>query len=142
MRWKQHSALHLLHAPLDDVLSILKSGMPYPRRPAGPGVPLVDVRLVAGTRELLGGGQSPAGPEPDDCNLSSCCFVSSGSGATQTFLERLLGDGAFDGLDRDSVVVDVERAEASHGAGHAARHLGEVVGGDVRVDAAVFHGLR
>ena len=50
-------------------------------------------------------------------------------GRDPAFLERLVGDGALDGLDGDRVVVDVERAgRLARRRAHAPRHLREVVG--------------
>ena len=56
-------------------------------------------------------------------------FVSARLRRHPAFLEGLVGDGAFDGLDGDRVVVDVERAGGlARRRAHAPRHLREVVG--------------
>ena len=120
--------LHLLHAPGDDVLLQLEVGDAVGEQAAGLGALLVDVHLVAGARQLLGGGEARRARADDGDLLAGLAL-----GRLRrhpAFLEGPVGDGALDGLDGDRVVVDVERAgRLARRRAHAPRHLREVVGG-------------
>jgi len=119
--------LHLLHAPVDDVLLHLEVGDAVGEEPAGPGALLVDVHLVAGARELLGRGEA-GGAGADYCNPLAGLGLGR-LGRDPAFLERPVGDGTLDGLDGDRRVVDVERTGClARRRAHAPRHLREVVG--------------
>jgi hypothetical protein len=49
---------HLLHAPLDDVFLHFEVGNAIAEESPGLGVLLIDMHLVSGPRELLGGSQA------------------------------------------------------------------------------------
>ncbi len=119
--------LHLLHAPLDDLLLHLEVGDAIGQQAAGLGGFLVDVHLVAGARQLLGGGEA-RGPRADDRHPLSRLALRR-LGRHPALGEGPVGDGTLDGLDGDRVVVDVERAGGlARRRAHAPRDLGEVVG--------------
>ncbi len=125
--------LHLLHAPLDDVLLHLEVGDAVGEEPARLGALLVDVHLVAGARQLLGGGEAGRAGADDGDLLAGLPLRR--LRRDPALCEGPVGDGALDGLDGDRVVVDVERAGGlARRRAHAPRHLREVVGG-VQVDA-------
>ena len=127
---------HLLHAARDDVLFHLEVGDAVHEQAAGARVLLVDVHVVTGARELLGGGKA-CGTRADDGDLLAGLLLRR-LRRDPAFLPRAIGDGAFDGLDGDRLVVDVERAGGfARRRADAARHLGEVVG-RMQVGAACF----
>ncbi len=53
--------LHLRHAPLDDIFLHLEVGDAVAEQPAGMGVLLIDMHVMADPGELLRGGK-PGGP--------------------------------------------------------------------------------
>ncbi len=119
--------LHLLHAPGNDALLHLEVGDAINQQPARLGVPLVDVHLVAGARQLLGGGEAGRARADDGDALAGLGLRR--LGRDPAFREGAVGDRALDRLDGDRHVVDVERAGGlARGGADAARHLGEVVG--------------
>src|SRR5262249_44772904 len=88
---------------------------------------LIDVHVVAGARELLRAGH--AGRAGADHGDALAGLHRRWLGLDPALLERLVGDRAFDRLDGDRVVVEVERARGlARGRTHAPRHLGEIVG--------------
>jgi hypothetical protein len=118
---------HLRHAAIDDGLLHLEIGNAISQEPAGLGVFLVDMHLVTGARELLRAGHARragadhrdtlAGLELGDFRLDPAT------------LPGTVDDRAFDGLDGDRVVVDVERAGGfARRRTYAARKLREIIG--------------
>src|SRR5258707_13363476 len=99
---------HLGDAAVDDVLLHLEIGNAVAQQPAGLGPALEQMHVVAGARELLRAGHSRrtgadhrdllAGPAGRDFRLDPAVVPGA------------IDDGAFDRLDGDGVVVDVERA--------------------------------
>ena len=120
--------LHLLHAPLDDVLLHLEVGDAVAQQPAGLGALLVDVHLVAGARELLGGSE-PRRARADDGDASCRSCVSGGSGAIQPSAKAwsAMAHSMVLMVTGSSSMLSVQDGLARRRA-HAARHLGEVVG--------------
>ena len=118
---------HLLHAPVDDALLHLEVGDAVAQEAAGLGVLLVDVHVVAGTRELLSRSEPRrAGPDDGDA-LAGLRFRR--LGRDPALLEAAVGDRRLDRLDRHRHVVDVERAGGlARRRAYAPSHLGEVVG--------------
>ena len=117
---------HLLHAAVDDPLLHLEVGDAVAQQAAGLGVLLVDVHVMAGARQLLGGGETGRTGADDRDPLAGLLLRR--LGRDPVFLEGAIGDGALDGLDGDRHVVDVERARGfARRRADAARHLGEVV---------------
>src|SRR5574337_1095097 len=125
-------ARQLLDAPLDDPLLELEVGDAVAQKAAGPGVFLVDVNLVAGAGELLRAGEARrarahnrdllAGPPRGLLGLDPA------------LAEGAVGDRAFDRLDRDRRLLEVERAGGlARGGADAAGDLREIVG---RVEVA------
>ncbi len=74
---------------------------------AGLGPALIDMHVVAGARELLRSGKSGRA-RADDGDLLAGLVCS--DFRLQALRDGAVGDLAFDGLDGDRVVVDVERA--------------------------------
>src|SRR6185295_13749830 len=97
------------------------------QQPAGLGEFFVDMDIMAGARELLRSRKS-RGSGANDRDLLAGLFRSDLRLQPAVF-PRAVDDRAFDGLDGDRVVVDVERAGrlARRGA-DAAGELGEIVG--------------
>ncbi len=119
---------HLGDAPVDQRFRQLEIRNAVTQETADPVVLLVNHDAVADPGELLGAA-SPAGPEPTTATrLPVLCAAI--CGLTQLLFPGPVGDGAFDGLDGDRLVLQVQ------GAGLLARRradpagdLGEVVGG-------------
>ena len=99
---------HLRHAAVDDVLFHLEVGDAIAKQPAGLGELLVDMNLMAGARELLG-RRKARGTRTDDRDFLAG-LVRRDLGLQPAVVPGAIDDGAFDGLDGDRVVVDVERA--------------------------------
>src|SRR6185437_4669993 len=118
---------HLLHAAVDDLLFHLEVGNAVTKQPAGLGVLLVDVHLVPGARELLRAGK-PRGTGADHGDLLARLFR--GDFRLQpAVVPGAVDDRAFDSLDSDRVVVDVQRAGRLARRGtNAAGELREIVG--------------
>src|SRR5260370_1014649 len=120
--------LHLRDAARDDVLLHLEIGDPVSQQSASLGELLEHMHVVAGACQLLRAGQS-ARTRADDGH-----FLTAPVGGRLRFypasLERAVGDRAFDGLDGDGIVLDVERAGGlARRRADAAGDLGEIVGG-------------
>ncbi len=118
---------HLRHAAVDDVLFHLEVGDAITKQTAGLGEFFVDMDVVAGACELLRGREA-RGSGADDRDLLA--GLDRGDLRLQpAIVPGTIHNGAFDGLDGDRVVVDVERAGrlAWRGA-DAAGELGEIVG--------------
>ena len=118
---------HLGHAAVDDVLFHLEIGDAVPKQSAGLGEFFVDMNVMAGARELLR-SRKACRPGADDRDLLA------GPGRRNLGLQPAIfpgaiDDGAFDGLDGDRVVVDVEGAGGlARRRADAAGELGEIVG--------------
>ena len=118
---------HLAHAVGDDRLLHLEVGDAVGEQAARLRALLVDVHLVTGAGELLGGGEA-GGTRADNCNLLAGPLLGR-LWHDPAFLQRAVGDRALDGLDGHRVVVDVERARRlARRRADAPRDLGEVVG--------------
>ncbi len=121
-------AFHLRDAQVDDPLLHLEVGDAVAQQAAGLGEFLEHVHVVAGARELLRAGHAGRA-RADDRDLLA------GLRRRRLGLDPAAGDGAvgdraFDGLDGDRVVVDVERAgRLARRRADAAGHFGEIVGG-------------
>ena len=117
---KVDAALHDLH------LIRLHVRHAVHHQPADSVRALVHRHPVPGFVELVRGGE-PRGPGADDGHLLARAR-SGGAGDDPALLEAAVDDRALDGLDRDGVLDDPERAAplARRGA-HAPGELGEVV---------------
>ncbi|MEY9677574.1 hypothetical protein ABIE93_007508 [Bradyrhizobium elkanii] len=118
---------HLRHAAVDDALLHLEVGNAVAQQAAGLGELLVDMHLVAGARELLRGGHA-GGTRADHgdllAGLNGCDLR-----LHPAIVPGAVDDRAFDGLDGDRVVVDVERAGClARRRADAAGEFGEIVG--------------
>ncbi len=119
--------LHLLDAPLDMTLLELEVGNAVAQQAAGLGVLLVDVDFMAGARELLGAGEPRrSGAHHGDALAGG---VRRRLGLDPAFPPGAVDDRAFDRLDRDGRVLDVERARGlARRRTDAAGEFGEIVG--------------
>ena len=85
------------------------------------------MNLVAGARQLLGAGETGR-PRSDDGDFLAGLALSQFR-LHPSFLEGPVDDRAFDGLDRNRRILEVERAGRFAGRGaDAAGEFGEVVG--------------
>ena len=118
---------HLRHAAVDDVLFHLEVGNAIAQQAAGLGELLVDMDVMAGARELLR-GRKARGAGADHRDLLA--GLHGGDLRLQpAIIPGAVDDGAFDGLDGDRVVVDVERAGGlARRRADAAGELREIVG--------------
>src|SRR6202022_797271 len=99
---------HLRDAAVDDILLQLEVGNAIAKQAAGLGVFLVEMHVVAGARELLRAGHAGraradhrdllAGLDRGDLRPDPAVFPGA------------VDDRAFNGLDGDRIVIDVERA--------------------------------
>ncbi len=95
LQWKVDAfRFHLLHAAVDDPLLHLEVGDAVAQQTAGLGVLLVDVHVMAGTRELLSGGETGRTGADDRDPLAGLLLRRLGH--DPVFFERPIGDGAFD----------------------------------------------
>ena len=119
----RRSTMILLHLEVGDAVAEQAAGM---------GVLLVDMHVVAGAGELLGRGKSGRTGADDGDALAGLRLRR--LRPHPALGEGLVGDGAFDRLDGDRHVDDVERAGGlARRRADAAGHLGEIVG---RVEVA------
>src|SRR6185437_5809106 len=94
---------------------------------ASPALLLVDVNVVTGARELLGAGETGR-TRADDRDLFAGLPVSR-LRPDPSFRESAIDDGAFDRLDGDRRVLEVERARSLAGRrADASGEFREVVG--------------
>jgi hypothetical protein len=120
--------LHDGQAPIEDALLHLELGDAVAHETADAIGALEDGHPVAGTIELLGGGQ-PGRPRADHGDLLAGAHGGR-LGHHPAFVEAALGDRDLDGLDGDGVVVDPEDAGAlARRRAQPPGELGEVVGG-------------
>src|ERR1700712_245713 len=120
-------SFHLRYAAVDDVLFHLEVGNAVAQQAAGLGEFLVDMDVMAGARELLR-GRKARGAGADDRDLLA--------GLRRRYFRLqpaivpgAIDDRAFDSLDGDRVVVDVERAGSlARGRADAAGEFGEIIG--------------
>src|SRR6201999_652223 len=99
---------HLRDAAVDDVLFHLEVGNAVAQQAAGLGMLLIDMHLMAGAGELLRAGEARrAGP--DDGYLLAA-LLGRQFRLQPAIVPGAVDDRAFDGLDGDRVVGDVERA--------------------------------
>src|SRR5580693_998894 len=99
---------HLRHPAVDDMLLHLEIGDAVTQQAAGLGEFLKQMHVVAGAGELLGAGQTGrAGADHGDLPAG---LVGSDLRLEPAIVPGAVDDGAFDGLDGDGIVVDVERA--------------------------------
>ena len=118
---------HLCHAALDDVFLHFEVGDAVAEQAAGMSVLLVDMHVMAGAAELLCRGEASRSGADDGHALAGLGLR--GLRGDPALVERLVCDGAFDGLDGHRLVDDVERAGSLAGRrADASRDLGEVVG--------------
>ena len=99
---------HLRHAAVDDVLFHLEVGNAVAKQAAGLGEFLVDMDVMAGAGELLR-SRKARGAGADDGDLLAG-LLRRDLRLQPAIVPGAIHDGAFDGLDGDRVVVDVERA--------------------------------
>ncbi len=119
--------LHLLHADVDDALLHLEVGNAVAQQAAGLGEFLEDMHVVAGARELLRAGHAGRARADDGDFLAG--LVRGRLRLDPAALDRPVDDRAFDGLDGDRVVVDVERAgRLARRRADAAGDFREIVG--------------
>ena len=100
--------LHLLHPPIDVVLLHLEVGNTVTQQAAGLGVLLIDVNIVTGAGKLLGAGQAGRASAHHSHALA-------GQPVRQLRLDPAfhpasIDDRAFNGLDGDRLIDDVQRA--------------------------------
>ena len=121
-------AFHLLHAAVDVVLLHLEVGDAVAQQAAGLGLTLIDMHIMPGTGELLGGGKAGrAGAH--HCHALAGAHLR-GLGLHPAHLPRLVGDGLLDGLDGDRHVFEIQRAGfLARGGADAAGEFREIVGG-------------
>src|SRR5580704_12923982 len=119
--------LHLLDTAVDVALLHLEVWNAIAQQTARLGVLLIEVNLVADTRELLGASETRR-TRPDDGDRLAGLAIG-GLWPYPSFLEGAVDDRAFDGLDGHRRVLDVERAGrlARRGA-DAAGEFRKVVG--------------
>ena len=98
---------HLRDAAVDMDLFHLEVGNAVAQQAAGLGPALIDMHVVAGARELLRAGQTRRAGADDGDLLAGLGRRNVG---LQALRDGAVGDLAFDGLDGDRIVVDVERA--------------------------------
>ena len=119
---------HLLYAPLDDIFFHLEVGDAVAEKAARLRVLFIDMYVVASTGELLGGSQTGGAGAYDRHALAGLRLRR--LGPHPAFRKGLVSDGAFDGLDGDGNVDDVEGAGGlAGGRTDASRHFWEIVGG-------------
>ncbi len=120
--------LHLGDAAVDDVLFHLEVGNAVTQQSAGLGVLLIEMHVVAGARELLRAGEARgAGADHGDLLAG---LLGSYFRLQPAVLPGAVDDGAFDRLDGDRVLVDVERAGGlARRRADAAGELRKIVGG-------------
>src|SRR5262249_47588409 len=119
-------------APVDVALLHLEVGDAVAQQPAGFAVLLVDVDIVAGPRQLLRAREARR-PRSDDGDLLAGLFGVD-LRLDPAFFPALVDNGAFDRLDGDGRLDDVDRAARLAGCGaDAAGELREIVG---RVEVA------
>ena len=127
MQWEDDAFRYLPDAPFDDGLFHLKVGNAVTQQATRLSVLLVNVDRVADTCELLGCGEARRA-RADDCNPFAGRLVRRVR-RNPAFHERLVGNGAFDRLDGDRLVVDVELASGfARCRAHTPRNLGKIVG--------------
>src|SRR6185437_7404725 len=119
--------LHLLDAAVDDVFFHLEVGNAVAQQAARLGEFLEHMHVMAGACELLRAGEA-RGARADDGDL----LVGPVRGDLRlqpAVVPGAIDNGAFDGFDRDRIVVDVERAGGlAWRRTDAPRELGEIVG--------------
>src|SRR6202035_4704166 len=118
---------HLRDAAVDDVLLHLEVGNAVAQQAAGLGPALEQMHVMADARELLRAGQ------PRRARADHRDVVAGLSGRyfrlDPAIVPGAVDDGAFDGLDGDGIVVDVERAGGlARRRADAAGELRKVVG--------------
>ena len=120
-------ALHLLDAPVDIVLLDLEVGNAVAHQPARPALALIDMDVVAGAAELLGGRHAGRTGADDGDPLAGLLLRR--IGPDMAGLIGLVGDRLLDRLDGDRNVLEVQRAGFLAGRGaDAAGELREIVG--------------
>ncbi len=100
--------LHLLDAAIDMALLELEVGNAVAQQAAGALVLLVEMHLMAGARELLRAGE-PGGAGADHGDALAGLHRRR-LGLDPALLPGAVDDRAFDRLDGDRRVLDVERA--------------------------------
>src|SRR5690606_20691735 len=126
----QHHALglHLFGAAVDQVLFHLEIGDAVAEQAPDLGVLLIQMHLVAGAGELLRAGEARRARGGHGDGLAGLFRVR--LRGDPAFSPALVDDRAFDRLDGDGHVLDVQRAARLAGGGaDAAGELREVVGG-------------
>ena len=120
-------AFHLLDAAVDDALLHLEVGDAVAQQAAGLGELLEQMHVVAGARELLRAGH--AGRTRADHRDLLAGLDGADFRLQPAIVPGAVDDRAFDGLDGDGVVVDVERAGGfARRRTDAPRELREIVG--------------
>ena len=119
--------LHLRDAAVDVMLFHLEIGNAVAQQPAGLGPALEQMHVMTGARELLCAGHARrAGTNHRDLLAG---LVGRDFRLDPAIVPGAIDDGAFDGLDGDRIVVDVERARRlTRRRTDAAGELGEIVG--------------
>ena len=119
--------LHLGDAAVDDLLLHLEVGNTVTQQAAGLGVLLVDMDIVAGARELLRGRHAGRARADDGDLLAGlrCRRLR----LQPAILPRLVDDRAFDRLDGDRLVLEIQRAGGlARRRANAARELRKIIG--------------
>ena len=105
----------------------LEVGNAVTQEPAGLGVFLEHMHVMAGPRELLGAGKPGGSRSHDRDGLAG--LMRRGLRSDPAFLEGLVDDRAFDRLDRHRIVFEIERAgRLAWRRTYAAGDLGKIVG--------------
>src|SRR5262245_11256917 len=119
---------HLLQAPVDEVLLHLEIGDTVAEESADTVGFLEDRDVVAGARELLGGGES--GGSGADYGDTLAGLPLGGLGLHMAGFESAVDDGFLDALDADRRLVDAEHARGLAWRGtQAPGELREIIGG-------------
>ena len=127
---------HLVGTAINDVLFHLEVGNAVAQQASDLLVLLKQGHIVAGAGQLLGAGHASRTGTDDGHLLAG--LVRGRLRFHPALLDRPVGDGAFDRLDRYRLVDEVQRAGGlARGRADAAGYLGEVVGA-VQVDRSFF----
>ena len=119
--------LHLRDAAVDEVLLHLEVGNAVAQQAAGLGVLLEQMHVMAGARELLRAGHAGRAGADDGDLLAG--LRRRRLRLDPAFSPGAVGDRAFDGLDGDRVVVEVERAgRLARRRADAAGEFREIIG--------------
>ena len=126
-QWKITPSACICFAAIDVMLLHLEIGNAVAQQPAGFGVLLEHMHIVPGARELLRAGKPRRSRADNRDHLSRAHRRR--LGLDPALRIGAIGDRAFDGLDGDRVVVEVERARGfARRRTDAAGHFRKIVG--------------